>query len=36
MNTTVRNEVAEISTQPIHLGLGATAEVEPEFIGGAS
>lgn len=24
---------AKIATQPIHLGLGATAEVEPEFSG---
>ena len=27
------NEVAEISSRPIHLGLGATAAVEPEFTG---
>ena len=32
----VPNFVAEIATRPIHLGLGATAEVEPDFNGEVS
>jgi len=32
----VPNEVAEIGSRPIHLGLGATAAVEPEFTGEVS
>ena len=27
------NEPSQIGTHPIHLGLGATAEIEPEFTG---
>jgi len=32
----VSDQVAEIGNRPIHLGLGATAEVEPEFTGDMS
>lgn len=32
----VSDHVAKIGTQPIHLGLGATAEIEPEFTGDMS
>ena len=30
------NDGAALATHPIHLGLGATSEIEPEFTGAAS
>ena len=32
----MRDGTTDISTNPIHLGLGATAEIEPEFSGDLS